>query len=132
MARLLLDTHIALWAISDDARLTAPARALIADPGNDIHVSAASVWEIAIKHGLGPDRAGAMPISGGQAAVFFAEAGYLTLPITAAHAAAVDDLPPHHSDPIDRILIAQALVEPMRLITHDRALAAYSDLVEAV
>lgn len=126
--RLLLDTHVALWAVVDDRRLTAAAAALIADPANEVFVSAASVWEIAIKHALRREGPSAMPIGGAEALGYFREAGYGLLPVTAAHAAAVEALPPHHADPFDRLLAAQAMTEPMRLMTHDRILVRYTDL----
>lgn len=119
---LLLDTHVALWAIADSPALPAAGRALIADPGNEVWVSAVSVWEIAIKHALGR---GDMPLSGEEALHWFGEAGYRLLSITAAHAAAVGALPPHHQDPFDRLLVAQARAEPLRLVTHDAAVARY-------
>jgi PIN domain nuclease of toxin-antitoxin system len=122
----LLDTHIALWALTDDARLSARARALIEDPANQVAVSAASVWEIAIKHGLGR---GDMPVSGGAALNWFRQAGYDLLPVTPDHAAAVEALPDHHRDPFDRLLIAQATSEPMRLITRDPLVALYGGAV---
>ncbi len=121
---LLLDTHVALWAIADDPRLSAQGRQLILDPHNHIVVSAATVWEIAIKHGLGK---GDMPLSGVEALGYFDQAGYQLLPITAQHAAAVGALPPIHRDPFDRLLAAQALIEPLRLVTDDATLASYSD-----
>ena len=124
--RVLLDTHVALWALTDDARLPPVARRLIADPRSEVWVSAASVWEITIKYRLGR---GDMPISGDQALQWFNAAGYAVLAISAAHAAATEDLPALHADPFDRLLVAQALAEPLRLITHDRAVAAYSDSV---
>ena len=124
--RLLLDTHIALWALTDDARLSARARALIEDPANQVAVSAASVWEIAIKHSLGR---GDMPVSGGAALNWFRQAGYDLLPVTPDHAAAVEALPDHHRDPFDRLLIAQATSEPMRLITRDPLVALYGGAV---
>jgi PIN domain nuclease of toxin-antitoxin system len=124
--RLLLDTHIALWAITDSPALPAEARRLILAPHNEIYVSAASVWEISIKHGLGR---GDIPVSGGEAADYFAQAGYMTLDISTQHAVFVESLPPHHADPFDRMLVAQALSEPMRLLTHDRAVSLYSDTV---
>jgi PIN domain nuclease of toxin-antitoxin system len=130
--RLLLDTHIALWAISDDARLPAEARTLIADPDNDVLVSAASIWEIAIKHALARGGPNDMPISGRQALKHFQAAGYETLAVTAAHAASVDRVPPKHSDPFDRLLVAQALAEPLHLLTHDAQLAQYGDTVMLV
>ncbi len=123
---LLLDTHIALWAISDDPKLSSLARGLISSPDNLVWVSAASVWEIAIKRALGR---GDMPVSSQQALGFFRQSGYKLLPIDAAHATAVENLPAHHQDPFDRILVAQALSEPMRLITHDPKVALYSDTV---
>ena len=122
--KLLLDTHIGLWAITDSPRLAAEARRLILAPANQIHVSAASIWEIAIKHGL---RKQSMPISGNEALAWFVKAGYALLPVSAEHAALVETLPAHHTDPFDRILAAQALAEPMRLITHDALVAKYSD-----
>lgn len=122
--RILLDTHVALWAITDDERLPPRARELILADQNEIVVSAASVWEIAIKHSLGR---GGMPLSGKQAASWFREAGYRFLPVTAEHAAALDEIPPLHADPFDRLLVAQALSEPLRLLTHDRTVARYSD-----
>ena len=124
--RLLLDTHIALWAITDSPALPAEARRLILDSRNEIYVSTATIWEIAIKYGLGR---GTMPISGRKAADYFDLAGYMTLDISKEHAVYVESLPPHHVDPFDRMLVAQALSEPMRLLTHDRQLAAYSDTV---
>ncbi|MBK9654388.1 MAG: type II toxin-antitoxin system VapC family toxin [Rhodanobacteraceae bacterium] len=122
--RLLLDTHIALWAIVDSPRLSTRARGLILDPANSIYVSTASVWEITIKHMLGK---GDMPVSGTQAAAHFHAAGYVELPIVNAHIALLETLPPHHADPFDRLLVAQALAEPLRLLTHDDKLRAYSD-----
>lgn len=126
---LLLDTHIALWAITDDPKLSQHARELIAKPDNMVWVSAASVWEIAIKRALGR---GDMPVSSQRALEFFNQSGYQILPIEAAHAAAVESLPAHHHDPFDRILVAQALSEPMRLITHDAKVALYSDAIMLV
>ncbi len=120
---LLLDTHVALWAIVDSPRLPTAARAEIASTQNNIWISAATVWEIAIKHSLGR---GDMPVSAREALNFFDAAGYLLLPVTAAHAAEVEALPPYHQDPFDRILVAQAFVEPLRLMTHDPIVARYS------
>jgi PIN domain nuclease of toxin-antitoxin system len=127
--RLLLDTHIALWALVDDPRLPRRAADLISDPGNSIVVSAASVWEITLKHALGRGGPNAMPISGREALIYFGEAGYDLLPISPTHAATVEALPALHTDPFDRILIAQAMAEPMRLLTHDAALAGYGEMV---
>lgn len=124
--RLLLDTHIALWALTDSPRLGDRARRLILSPANRVTVSAASVWEIAIKHAPGR---GDMPISGQEAIGYFEQAGYELLPVMPVHAAAVEDLPAHHQDPFDRLLIAQALAEPLRLLTRDPIFVRYSDTV---
>lgn len=123
---LLLDTHVALWAITDSPKLSVKARELIESPRTSVWISAATVWEIAIKHGLGR---GDMPVSSADALGYFRESGYRFLPVEPEHAAAVEDLPTHHADPFDRILVAQAMVEPMRLITHDPLVASYSDTV---
>ncbi len=124
--RLLLDTQIALWGLTNDHRLTSKARKLILEPENDVFISVASLWEIAIKYSLGR---GDMPVSGSRAYELFLAAGYQVLAIRASHAIAVESLPSIHNDPFDRILIAQALSEPMRLVTHDRTVAGYSDSV---
>ncbi|MFN7667324.1 MAG: type II toxin-antitoxin system VapC family toxin [Burkholderiales bacterium] len=123
---LLLDTHVALWAITDSPKLSLKARELIASPRTTVWISVASVWEIAIKHALGR---GDMPVSGQEAGRYFRESGYRFLPIETEHAIAVQDLALHHHDPFDRLLVAQALVEPMRLMTHDPMVARYSDTI---
>jgi PIN domain nuclease of toxin-antitoxin system len=126
---LLLDTHVALWAITDSPKLTEKARELIESSVSSVWISAASVWEIAIKHSL---RREDMPVSGQDALRHFRDSGYGILPVEAEHAAAVEDLPRHHQDPFDRILVAQALVEPMRLMTHDPIILRYGDTIIAV
>ena len=123
---LLLDTHVALWAITDSPKLPKKARELIVSPKTTIWVSAANLWEIAIKHSLGR---GDMPVSSQDAMRYFKESGYRILPVEAEHAIAVEELPHHHQDPFDRILVAQALVEPMRLMTHDPMVSLYSDTI---
>ena len=123
---LLLDTHVALWAITDSPKLPKKARELIESPKSSVWISAASVWEIAIKHALGR---GDMPVSSQDAVRYFRESGYRFLPVEAEHAMAVEDLPAHHNDSFDRILVAQAIVEPMRLMTHDPVVARYSDTI---
>ncbi|MFN3890996.1 MAG: type II toxin-antitoxin system VapC family toxin [Beijerinckiaceae bacterium] len=125
---LLLDTHIAIWAMTDRGRISPNALDMIRSPEATVFVSAVSVWEIAIKYALG-NRAGAMPFSGHEAMRHFADAGFEMLDITPAHAAAAEDLPPVHADPFDRLLVAQALTEPMRLVTADKTVARYSDIV---
>lgn len=123
---ILLDTHVALWAITDNPKLPKKARELIESPRSSVWISAATVWEVAIKHSL---RRGDMPVSSQDALRYFRESGYRFLPIEPEHAAGIEDLPAHHADPFDRILVAQALVEPMRLITHDPMVARYSDTI---
>ncbi|HTY50523.1 MAG TPA: type II toxin-antitoxin system VapC family toxin [Steroidobacteraceae bacterium] len=123
---LLLDTHVALWAITDSSKLPKKARELIESHSASIWISAASIWEIAIKHGL--DRRD-MPVSSRDAMEYFRESGYRFLPVAAEHAVAVEALPDHHRDPFDRMLVAQALIEPMRLMTHDAVVARYSDTI---
>lgn len=123
---LLLDTHVALWAITDSPKLPQKARELIEAPRTTVWISVASVWEIAIKHSLGR---GDMPVSSQDAVRYFRESGYRFLPIEAEHALTVEELPAHHQDPFDRILVAQALAEPMRLMTHDMSVACYSDTI---
>ncbi|EGK71728.1 hypothetical protein METUNv1_01952 [Methyloversatilis universalis FAM5] len=123
---ILLDTHVALWAITDSPRLRAPARELIASSSNQVWISAATIWEISIKHTLAR---GDMPVSGSEALRYFNASGFRMLPVEAEHAVAVETLPAHHQDPFDRILVAQALTEPMRLITHDATVARYSDTI---
>jgi PIN domain nuclease of toxin-antitoxin system len=121
--RLLLDTHALLWFLLDDAKLSGNARSLITDPANDPLVSPASCWEIAIKISLGKyaleqDFAEFME---GQIA-----ANDLTiLPITVKHTAAVATLPFHHRDPFDRLLIAQAIVEGVPVLSNDPVFDLY-------
>jgi PIN domain nuclease of toxin-antitoxin system len=127
--RLLLDTQIAVWALTGSKRLGKAAGDLIEDPANEVFVSTATVWEIAIKHALAR---GDMPVSGTRAAALFAQAGYRELPVAWRHAAAVEGLPGIHADPFDRILLAQAMSEPMRLLSRDATVARYGAVVLAV
>ena len=91
-----------------------------------VWVSVVSLWEIAIKHRLGR---GDMPVSGQRAMEYFLESDFQILAIQPEHVVHIDELPDHHQDPFDRLLVAQALVEPMRLITHDATVAMYSDSI---
>ncbi|RDI96482.1 type II toxin-antitoxin system VapC family toxin [Meiothermus sp. QL-1] len=122
---LLLDSHIVLWWLSDDKRLSPRARRLI-ERADEVFVSAATTWELALKVSLGKLR---MP-EGFLEVV--EEQGFVHLPITPVHAMAVRDLPRHHRDPFDCILLAQAMVEGLRLVSADRALAPYGRLVVRV
>ncbi len=125
--RLLLDTHVLLWSLADPRRLPESARDAIETGDNEILFSAASIWEVAIKSQLLRAEFGVDAATIIDAA---RETRFTELPISAQHAAAIATLPPHHKDPFDRLLIGQALTEPARLVTADKALAAYSnDLV---
>lgn len=130
--RLLVDTHIVLWRMLSDSRLPASAIAQMDDPANEVVVSVVSVWEVSVKHAL--TRAGqpALPISGGEFRSELLKVGVMPMPITADHVVALDDIPLHHRDPFDRLLVAQAQAEGMVLLTHDAQLAAYGDLVLVV
>ena len=121
--RLLLDTHALLWLMDDDPRLNRRARTLI-DSAAEVHISSASIWEIAIKARLGKIEEDPEEI-----VERMEEAGLRELPISARHAAASGKLPLLHRDPFDRLLVAQAITEPMRLLTADAQLSAYSELV---
>jgi PIN domain nuclease of toxin-antitoxin system len=122
--RLLLDTHVFIWAVGGKRQLNAAARGYLS-AAQVVFVSSASIWEIAIKARLGK-------IDGDPAAYASAieASGFRELPVTALHAAAVARLPLHHNDPFDRLLLAQAFSEPLRLVTADHALAAYGGGVE--
>lgn len=120
--KLLLDTHLLLWAAGAPERLPAGARALLEDPVNELLFSAASLWEVTIKAGLGRDdfRIDARVLRRG-----LLDNGYTELPISSAHAVAVAGLPNLHRDPFDRLLVAQAGVEGITLLTSDEAVAGY-------
>ena len=119
---ILLGASVAIWALAAPERLRQASRDLIAGSDNEIVVSAVSVCEIAIKYRLGK-RVGAPPFSGVRALELFHAAGYRLLALTADHAAALESLPEMHADPFDRLLIAQALYEPLRLMTADAELS---------
>jgi PIN domain nuclease of toxin-antitoxin system len=128
--RLLLDTHIALWAVYEPDQLPKQARTLIADANNEIFVSAVSLWEIAIKHAIRRKGRPALPMSATEArSHFYERARYAPLGLSADHCCAVEALPMLTADPFDRLLVAQATCEPMRLLTHDSELAVYGESV---
>lgn len=123
---LLLDTHVVLWWLSDDPTLSDAARSAIADPENIVFLSAVVVWEIRIKQGIGklvlPENFGAV----------LAEQRFPELAVTVQHADAIAVLPAIHRDPFDRLLVAQAMVEKMTIVTRDSAIAAYGvDIIVA-
>jgi PIN domain nuclease of toxin-antitoxin system len=124
--RLLLDTHLVLWAMQDSRSLSAQARKQMR-AAEAVYVSAASLWEVAIKATIGK-----LTIDSDEFEEKLGEAGFLPLPISWQHAVQLRKLPMRHRDPFDRMLIAQAISEPLHLLTHDSALTAYSDLVTLV
>lgn len=124
--RVLLDTHVFLWAVGDSRKLRAEARSRIR-AAEAVFVSAASIWEIAIKAKLGKLDADPDELAGAIEGSGFAE-----LPVRAVHAARLSRLPSHHQDPFDRLLIAQAMTEPLILLTADRTLSAYGEWVQQV
>jgi PIN domain nuclease of toxin-antitoxin system len=127
--RLLLDTHLLLWAAGQPKKLPAAARKMIANPRNSLCFSAASLWEIAIKNALGRNDFHADP---GVLRRGLLESGYEGLPITGDHAMAAAVLPALHGDPFDRILVAQAAVEGMMLVTADAQVAKYPGSIRRV
>jgi PIN domain nuclease of toxin-antitoxin system len=125
--KLLLDTHLLLWAAESIERVPPSVRTSLADPENELLFSVASLWEIAIKNGLKrPDfQVDARVLRRG-----LIDNGYQELPILSEHAVAIDALPPIHKDPFDRLLIAQATVEGITLLTDDAVVAQYPGPVE--
>ncbi len=127
--RLLLDTHLLLWASARSRRVPKEARRLLENPRNEVHYSSVSLWEIAIKLGL---RRSDFRVDIGVLRLALSEMGFVELPVTGAHAERLVDLPPIHKDPFDRMLVAQSLSEPLILLTNDDALEAYGNVVRVV
>lgn len=123
---LLLDTHLLLWGASEPERLSKKARSLLLDPGNRLMFSSVSLWEIAIKRGLGRDD---FKVDARRLWRMLLTSGYLELFVTSEHALIAGDLPSLHKDPFDRMLIAQARVEGLVLLTVDKAVAKYGESV---
>lgn len=127
--RILLDTHILLWALAEPKKLPKLARSQLENPENEVLFSAASIWEVAIKMQIGRVDFSVSPTE----LIAAAEAtGFRELPVNAGHGSIVLQLPLHHRDPFDRILVAQAISEPARLITADSVLGQYSELVQVL
>ena len=127
--KLLLDTHLLLWAAGDPGKISKPTKKLLADPANALLFSAASLWEITIKRSLGrPDfRVEPRLLRRG-----LLDNGYLELPISSEHALMTESLPALHKDPFDRILVAQAVIEGVTLLTVDTLLAKYPGPIKKV
>jgi PIN domain nuclease of toxin-antitoxin system len=120
--KFLLDTHLLLWAAGQPNRLSAAARKLIDTPTNELLFSAASIWEVAIKRGLGRSDFQADPRLLRRGLL---DNGYSELPVLSDHVVAIDTLPPIHKDPFDRLLVSQATVEGITLLTADSMVARY-------
>ena len=127
--KLLLDTHLLLWAAGESERLSVQARDLISDKKNTLLYSAASLWAITIKNGLGRDD---FQIDVQLLRQGLIDNEYIELPITSKHAIAIDCLPPIHKDPFDRILVAQTIIEGITLLTTDSLVAQYHGSVKKV
>lgn len=121
---LLLNTHILLWWLANAPGLPKTAHGLIVDSGNTIHVSVAALWEIAIKNGKGK-----LQVNPEEVLNEIKAEGFVILPILAKHVMSLARLAPHHADPFDRIIVAQAMAESMRLLSHDGVLFQYGDAV---
>jgi PIN domain nuclease of toxin-antitoxin system len=120
--KLLLDTHVVIWAAGFPERLSVEGRELIADTDNDLVFSAASLWEIAIKSTLGRED---FIVDARLLRRGLLDNGYSELPVASEHAVAIDGLPPIHKDPFDRLLVAQAMVEGITLLTGDDLVGQY-------
>ena len=128
--KLLLDTHLILWALDDNPKLPSQARALIMDAKNDIYYSSASIWETTIKYMSKPDK---IRISGSKLSDLCREMGYQMLPISDKHVKVLETLVYHdqdqvHNDPFDRIMIAQAKADGLKFVTHDSKIPFYEEL----
>jgi PIN domain nuclease of toxin-antitoxin system len=127
--RLLLDTHILLWAAAEPERLSGAAQSVLENANNELIFSAVSLWEIAIKTARGRED---FRVDAGLLRRDLFDNGYAELAMTGAHAAALTSLPPFHKDPFDRMLVAQAMIEGMTLVTSDPAVAKYPGPIRLV
>ncbi len=121
--KYLLDTHLLLWAAGQPERLSRNALGILENPANQLLFSAASLWEISIKNGLGRDDFSVNPRLLRRGLL---DNGYVELPITSEHTVSLDNLPPLHKDPFDRLLVVQAMVEGITLLTSDALVARYA------
>jgi PIN domain nuclease of toxin-antitoxin system len=120
--KLLLDTHVLIWAAGFPERMSAEARDLVADAENELFFSAASLWEVAIKSALGRED---FAVDARLLRRGLLDNGYGELPVASEHAVAIEGLPPIHNDPFDRLLIAQSMVEGITLLTADDEVSKY-------
>ena len=127
--KILLDTHLLLWGMTGNAKLSDRAKAYLQDTENLCYFSAASIWEIGLKRRNHPE---SIPMTPEEVRQFCLSSGLYALPVDASHAAAANELPPIHGDPFDRMLVAQSREEGMVLLTHDDKLPPYGDWVIAV
>ena len=124
--RYLLDTHIVIWAMVGSEMLSDKALDILHSSGNTFYLSSASVWEVAIKHSAKPNE---IPVTAEQVVRFCRESGIVELPVGFRHSLVVSGLPPHHGDPFDRMIVAQAIEEGMSILSHDGKLPPYGDFV---
>ena len=124
--RLLLDTHVLIWAIKDDKKLSRKAKSIILN-SDETYISSASIWEIGIKINIGK-----LTLDLSQLLDAINKSGFIELPISIEHTIQASQLPSIHNDPFDRMLVGQAITEPLTLLTADKKLLEYSDLVHLV
>ncbi len=126
--KILLDTHIALWAVLKSDALTSETRKMLVSSDNKIYYSVISIWEVSLKHSINPQN---MEVSPSEFRQFCQESGFIEIPVEYQHILALDSLEPKegysiHKDPFDRLLLAQAIVEEMYFVTHDSKIATFS------
>ena len=127
--RLLIDTHVLIWLMVGSPKLTNRCLDLLRSEGCELFFSAASLWEVALKHERKPDK---IPVAAEQVGRYCRECGIRQVPVRFEHALKISELDKIHADPFDRMLVSQALVEGMKLVSHDEDVIAYGDAVIAV
>ena len=127
--KYLVDTHLLIWTVLDSAKLSDVAKKILEEDDGEYYFSAASVWEIALKRQKHPEQ---FPFTATAARELFLAAGFIERVVSSKHSAAVEDLPHLHGDPFDRLLVAQARCEGMKLLTHDRLIVQYGDVAVEV
>ena len=127
--KYLVDTHLLIWTVLDSAKLSDKAKNILEEDDNEYYFSAASVWEIALKRQKHPEQ---FPFTATAAKDLFLAAGFIERAVSSKHSAAVEDLPHLHGDPFDRLLVAQAQCDGMKLLTHDRMIVQYGDVAVEV